>query len=73
MLNVVAAVELVQKLGKDKDSGHRYSNAQAKTQFCLPGSKVATILCDGAFRYQSHLESKGLGHATPGRKYAVLD
>ncbi|KAG2755233.1 tryptophan synthase beta subunit-like PLP-dependent enzyme [Suillus brevipes Sb2] len=64
-LNVVAAVELAQKLGKDKDSG----------------SKVATILCDGAYRYQCHLfskkwlESKGLGNATPGRlrKYAVLD
>lgn len=60
-LNVVAAVELAQKLGK--------------------GSKVVTILCDGAYRYQSRLfsknwlESNGLGRAIPEslRKYAVLD
>jgi len=37
-LNVVAAAELAQKLGK--------------------GSSVATILCDGAYRYQSRLFSK---------------
>ncbi|KAG5342926.1 hypothetical protein C0989_005875 [Termitomyces sp. Mn162] len=60
-LNVVAAVELAQRLGK--------------------GSKVATILCDGAYRYQSRLfskvwlKSKGLDDAIPAhlRKYAVLD
>ncbi|KAG6868106.1 hypothetical protein C0993_007516 [Termitomyces sp. T159_Od127] len=60
-LNVVAAVELAQKLGK--------------------GSKVATILCDGAYRYQSRLfskawlKSKGLEDAIPLhlKKYAVLD
>ncbi|KAG6917427.1 hypothetical protein DXG01_002513 [Tephrocybe rancida] len=60
-LNVVAAVELAQKLGK--------------------GSKVATILCDGAYRYQSRLfskawlKSKGLEDAIPShlKKYAVLD
>ncbi|KAG0707360.1 pyridoxal phosphate-dependent enzyme beta subunit [Suillus ampliporus] len=60
-LNVVAAVELAQKLGK--------------------GSTVVTVLCDGAYRYQSRLfskkwlESKGLGDAIPEslRKYAVLD
>lgn len=60
-LNVVAAVELAQKLG--------------------PGSTVATILCDGAYRYQSRLfskkwlESKGLTDAIPPHltKYAVLD
>lgn len=50
-LNVVAAVELAQKLGK--------------------GSKVVTVLCDGAHRYQSRLfsktwlESKELGEAIP--------
>jgi len=37
-LNVVAAVEVAQKLGR--------------------GSTVATILCDGAYRYQSRLFSK---------------
>jgi len=60
-LNVVAAIELAQKLGK--------------------GSKVVTLLCDGAYRYQSRifskkwLEAKGLGDAIPEslRKYAVLD
>ncbi|KAF9478643.1 pyridoxal phosphate-dependent enzyme, beta subunit [Pholiota conissans] len=60
-LNVVAAVELAQKLG--------------------PGSTVATILCDGAYRYQSRLfskkwlQSKGLEEAIPShlKKYAVLD
>ncbi|KAG1732256.1 pyridoxal phosphate-dependent enzyme beta subunit [Suillus paluster] len=60
-LNVVAAVELAQKLGK--------------------GSTVVTVLCDGAYRYQSRLfskkwlESKKLADAIPDslRKYAVLD
>jgi len=60
-LNVVAAVELAQKLGK--------------------GSRVATILCDGAYRYQSRLfskkwlQSKGLEEAIPAhlKKYAVLE
>ncbi|KAF8993699.1 tryptophan synthase beta subunit-like PLP-dependent enzyme [Cyathus striatus] len=60
-LNVVAAVELAQKLGK--------------------GSRVATILCDGAYRYQSRLfsrswlKSKGLEDVIPEhlKKYAVLD
>ncbi|KAF8070206.1 tryptophan synthase beta subunit-like PLP-dependent enzyme [Lyophyllum atratum] len=60
-LNVVAAAELAQKLGK--------------------GSNVATILCDGAYRYQSRLfskkwlKAKGLEAAIPEhlRKYAVLD
>ncbi|KAF9051040.1 cysteine synthase [Hymenopellis radicata] len=60
-LNVVAAVELAQKLGK--------------------GSKIVTILCDGAYRYQSRifskkwLESKGLTSSIPEhlKKYAVLD
>ncbi|TRM69601.1 tryptophan synthase beta subunit-like PLP-dependent enzyme [Schizophyllum amplum] len=60
-LNVVAAVELAQKLGK--------------------GSTVVTILCDGAYRYQSRifskawLKAKGLEEAIPDhlKKYAVLD
>ncbi|KAJ7045441.1 pyridoxal phosphate-dependent enzyme beta subunit [Mycena alexandri] len=45
------------------------------------GSKVATVLCDGAYRYQSRLfskkwlETKGLEGAIPQhlKKYAVLD
>jgi len=45
------------------------------------GSKIATILCDGAYRYQSRLfskkwlEAKGLKDAIPEelRKYTVLD
>ncbi|OBZ71032.1 Cysteine synthase [Grifola frondosa] len=60
-LNVVAAVELAQKLG--------------------PGKTIATILCDGAYRYQSRLFSKAwlkakeLEAAIPEhlKKYAVLD
>ncbi|EGO00073.1 hypothetical protein SERLA73DRAFT_180481 [Serpula lacrymans var. lacrymans S7.3] len=60
-LNVVAAVELAQMMGK--------------------GSKVVTVLCDGAYRYQSRLfskkwlKAKGLEEAIPEhlKKYSVLD
>ncbi|KAF8650426.1 hypothetical protein AX16_005230 [Volvariella volvacea WC 439] len=60
-LNVVAAVELAQRLGK--------------------GSTVVTVLCDGAYRYQSRLfsrkwlHSKGLLDAIPShlQKYIVLE
>jgi cysteine synthase len=60
-LNVVAAVEMAQKLGR--------------------GSRVATILCDGAHRYQSRLfskkwlQTKGLEGAIPEhlQKYVVLE
>ncbi|KAI0633520.1 cysteine synthase [Trametes polyzona] len=46
-----------------------------------PGKTIATILCDGAYRYQSRLfskkwlQAKGLESAIPEhlRKYAVLD
>jgi len=46
-----------------------------------PGKTIATILCDGAYRYQSRLfskkwlEAKGLTGAIPEhlKKYAVLD
>ena len=46
-----------------------------------PGHTIATILCDGAYRYQSRLfskawlKSKGLDTAIPEhlKKYAVLD
>ncbi|PPQ68190.1 hypothetical protein CVT25_015022 [Psilocybe cyanescens] len=60
-LNVVAAVELAERLGR--------------------GSTVVTILCDGAYRYQSRLfsrkwlVSKGLEEAIPEhlKKYIVLE
>ena len=50
------------------------------TGHCL-GHTVATILCDGAYRYQSRLfsktwlQDKGLETAIPEhlKKYAVLD
>ncbi|CEI89726.1 Putative Cysteine synthase [Rhizopus microsporus] len=59
-LNVVAAVQMAQQLGK--------------------GKKVVTLLCDGAYRYQSRLfsrtwlESKNLSNAIPDhlQKYVVL-
>lgn len=46
-----------------------------------PGKTIVTILCDGAYRYQSRLfskkwlEGKGLADAIPEhlKKYAVLD
>jgi len=46
-----------------------------------PGNTIATILCDGAYRYQSRLfskawlKAKGLEDAIPEhlKKYAVLD
>jgi len=46
-----------------------------------PGKIITTLLCDGAYRYQSRLfsktwlQSKGLADAIPERlkKYAVLD
>jgi len=77
-LNVVAAVELATKLGR----GAYWLD----TLFDIPdvhftGSKVATVLCDGAYRYQSRLfskqwlKAKDLEDAIPGhlKKYAVLD
>jgi cysteine synthase len=76
-LNVVAAVELAQKLGR----GMQVSCfLQPKLIDCI-GSTVVTILCDGAYRYQSRLfskkwlEAKGLADAIPDhlKKYAVLD
>jgi cysteine synthase A len=80
-LNVVAAVELAQKLGKGKYRSQSHFIAHVEAQFYLSGSKVVTVLCDGAYRYQSRLfskkwlESKGLGDAIAEslRKYAVLD
>ena len=46
-----------------------------------PGKTIVTVLCDGAYRYQSRLfskkwlQAKGLAGAIPEhlKKYAVLD
>lgn len=77
-LNVAAAVELAERLGK----GARYV-ARKTTINSIPmtGSRIATILCDGAYRYQSRLfskkwlVSKGLEIAIPEhlKKYIVLE
>jgi cysteine synthase len=77
-LNVVAAAELATKLGKG------VGNAQQrikKLRLYILGSKIVTVLCDGAYRYQSRLfskkwlKAKGLDTAIPDhlKKYAVLD
>lgn len=78
-LNVVAAVELAQKLGKGT-LDEIYSTLWFADTSAI-GSRVATILCDGAYRYQSRLfskkwlKAKGLEDAIPPHltKYAVLD
>ncbi|TIA73406.1 hypothetical protein E3P91_01498 [Wallemia ichthyophaga] len=65
-LNVAAAFKLGKDLGKNADGTRR---------------KIVTILCDGAYRYQSRLfsrkwlESKGLVDAIPQhlQKYIVLE
>ena len=77
-LNVVAAVELAQKLGRGMESTPCLKCTLTQVQ---PGSTIATILCDGAYRYQSRLfskkwlQEKGLIDAVPShlKKYAVLD
>jgi cysteine synthase len=78
-LNVVAAVELAKKLG----SGNP---ATCNCSLCISlipsiGSTIVTVLCDGAYRYQSRLfsrkwlQSKGLYDVIPEhlQKYAVLE
>jgi hypothetical protein len=77
-LNVVAAVELAQKLGRGVPTEQVF---QYGANVYFAGSTVATILCDGAYRYQSRifskkwLQAKGLTDAIPThlKKYAVLD
>ena len=77
-LNVAAAVELAQRLKKGISLG---ACSSTNTDQECKGSKIVTILCDGAYRYQSRLfskkwlESKGLSSAIPEhlQKYAVLD
>lgn len=77
-LNVVGAYELARKLGKGESSRVEEGFVLISS---LAGSTVVTILCDGAYRYQSRLfskkwlESKGLQDAIPEhlKKYSVLD
>lgn len=77
-LNVVAAVKLAQKLGPGMDC----RSMSFMTLICLSiGHTIATIICDGAYRYQSRLfsrawlKAKELENAIPEhlKKYAVLD
>lgn len=80
-LNVVAAYELAKELGPGLLPLHPYIYAPILTGDFSLGHTIVTILCDGAYRYQSRLfskkwlESKGLDNAIPEnlKKYAVLD
>lgn len=79
-LNVVAALELAEKLGPGM---YRHSLISLRRRaYCdFPGKTIVTLLCDGAYRYQDRLfskkwiKSKGLEDAIPEhlKKYAVLD
>jgi cysteine synthase A len=76
-LNVVAAYELAQQLGP----GVCLIVGFKRKLKLSPGKTVVTLLCDGAYRYQSRLfskkwiEVKGLSKAIPDhlKKYSVLD
>ena len=80
-LNVVAAYELAKELGPGLLHSCMYTCAHILTDGFSIGHTIVTILCDGAYRYQSRLfskkwlESKGLHTAIPEnlKKYAVLD
>lgn len=77
-LNVVAAYELAMKLGPGTLILTSYINCLRSS---TTGHTIVTILCDGAYRYQSRLfsknwlKTKGLENAIPEhlKKYAVLD
>ena len=77
-LNVVAAAEVALKLGRGAEISCM-SALESRLTF-MSGSTVATILCDGAYRYQSRLfskqwlSSKNLETAIPPhlKKYIVL-
>jgi cysteine synthase len=79
-LNVVAAVELAQKLGPGERELPVLAQILRKLTREL-GKTVVTILCDSAHRYQSRLfskkwlQTKGLFDAIPAqlKTYAVLD
>jgi cysteine synthase len=76
-LNVAAAVELAGRLGK---GGCGVWQREEHALTGGTGSTVVTVLCDGAYRYQSRLfsrkwlESKELSGAIPKEleKYIVL-
>ena len=78
-LNVVAAYELAQQLGPGRCLTVGFEFLLTLT--VAPGKTVVTLLCDGAYRYQSRLfskkwiKSKGLSEAIPDhlKKYSVLD
>lgn len=77
-LNVVATYELALHLGPGNVPAFRSADT---VDLRSPGKTVTTVLCDGAYRYQSRLfskkwlQSKGLADAIPEplKKYAVLD
>jgi len=77
-LNVVAAVELAQKLGK---GDVLFPLSSIYTDDHVIGKTIVTILCDGAYRYQTRLfstewlKNKKLFDSIPESliKYAVLD
>lgn len=77
-LNVVAAYEMAQLIGPGKLITRPYCVYYLSSRL---GKTVVTMLCDGAYRYQSRLFSKkwlklkGLENAIPEnlKKYAVLD
>jgi cysteine synthase A len=77
-LNVVAAYELALLLGPGNVPPFR---SQGTVGLHLQGKTITTVLCDGAYRYQSRLfskkwlQSKGLTDAIPEhlKRYAVLD
>lgn len=77
-LNVVAAYDLALLLGPGNVLPFR---SQRAVDSHSPGKTIITVLCDGAYRYQSRLfskkwlQSKGLTEAIPEhlKKYAVLD
>ncbi len=80
-LNVVAGFEMAQKLGPGEFIFE--FKVESLMAMCSPdqGHTVVTVLCDGAYRYQSRIFSKkwlhmkGLYDAIPDdlKKYAVLD
>jgi len=77
-LNVVAAVEVAEKLGKG--TGCTSYNLHLTVTYYV-GSTVVTVLADGAYRYQSRLfskkwiQEKDLETAIPQhlKKYIILD
>lgn len=79
-LNVVAAYELALQLGPGTFQKRLCRRYDGFTELLI-GKTIATILADGAYRYQSRLfskkwiQSKGLADAIPEhlKKYSVLD